>query len=54
MDIKGIFLNFIFYINCFKKSKINIKLSFPGIDHQMRMNAIRTIASKVMPHFLND
>jgi alkanesulfonate monooxygenase SsuD/methylene tetrahydromethanopterin reductase-like flavin-dependent oxidoreductase (luciferase family) len=35
-------------------TELMIKLSFPGIDHQMRMNVIRTIASKVMPHFLND
>ncbi len=32
-------------------TELMIKLSFPGIDHKMRMSAINTISSKVIPYF---
>jgi len=32
-------------------TELMIKMSFPGITHEMRMNSIRTIAEKVMPYF---
>ncbi len=32
-------------------TELMIKLSFPGIDHKMRVSAIKTIASKIIPYF---
>jgi len=32
-------------------TELMMKLSFPGITHEMVMNSIRTIAEKVMPYF---